>query len=224
MSTTQPRLPALAPNGTGGEFTGRLNSAPEVDVAEANSTQGSFLFPPSRYGAENSFEEYASFWMNVPISDRVLSNLVHAYAQHREAWVEKQVEIAIAKRGSEAEHRAWAASPKTTGLDIERAHAEFVIEQVKHWRESEDTPLFLGPLAARSAAISAQMIRLRGVLSEEGAKKVFDFPVYTTSDGRVLTPSYYWEKYEVGAYADRALTDQDIGVAAAIAKLEAKMG
>lgn len=59
-----------------GRFTGKLHGRPEVQLSP--SKDGTFLYPPENW---SSAEEYASFWMTVPVSDAVLGNVSAGYAE-----------------------------------------------------------------------------------------------------------------------------------------------
>ncbi len=216
--TLQEHVPAGAPDNTGGQWADKPQTPPEARLAE-NAT-GSFLFPPLQY---EGFDGYIEFWERVPISDRVLSNLVVAYSQNRDRWIGERLDAWAKKRSNDPELLKWARSPKTTAVEIqidhERARAE-ELARLRAERPIDD----IGPVRARGVAIAAQMRRFRLALPLEDQPRVLSHKVRITFVEEPRTVEQIWDSYHLGEIADHALVDADFAVTAELAELRKHLG
>lgn len=196
----QPRHPAGAAGGRGGEFAEKRNSAPEGALMAENAT-GSFLFPPT-----NTFttaEQLIEFFTTQPISDRVLSNARWAYKK----WRYEQVTAM-----SKAELNAWRLSKDgqsvskrddfTFILNLERNKA---IDRANAYYSTREMPASY----ARTILVAHQISGFRGLLaSEEEQGKAYSHPMVL--DGVQDTAAGIAIKWKTDDYLDRALTESDL--------------
>ena len=210
---TQPQLAAGAPNGTGGQFTGKSYSAPEVQLPEA--THGSFLYPPINYGG--GVEAYIPFWENIAISDRVLSNLTSAYKEHRDKLIEKEMETWALHRTDDPKYAASLAKMKTVEeIDGEHEAARLVEFARVH---AAHQPASIGPGQVRGIAMAAQMYRCSGSFSAEDQAIVDNHLVKISRTAVPMSTADIYRKFNLAEIADLAFVDQDFAVRNEIAEL-----
>ena len=171
-----------------GLFSGKQQTGPDVKLEPRED--GTFLFPPTKY---DDMAHYVDFWMKVPISDAVLSNITAGHAdlvrrQLDAASTDWAIEYDIAHRkelttGSDDAIRAAKASR-------ELAHDEFVD---KYFTQH---PQKIRPVDARSIARAGQLSYHRAALSPNEEEAVHEATMYLR-DGE-LSVGDIVDRYQLG--------------------------
>ena len=201
----------------GGQWTDKQQTRPEAQLAE-NST-GSFLFPPLDY---ESVESYMRYWQNVPVSDRVLSNLVTAYATRRLHWIGEGLDIWAEKYGNDPEILAWANGPKVSAAMMDVAFGKARADEAE--RLAGLRPSHINGMQARGIAIAAQMYQWSASFSEEEQEQIENFPVRLSRLRDPMTVGDIWRTYGLKEIVRAAFTDNDISVQQELAGLRKRMG
>lgn len=218
----QGRIPAGAPAGAGGQFEPKANSEPEATLAEANSTQGSFLFPPINYGP-NGTDSYFAFWESTPISDRVLSNLVTMYRHNREAWIGAHLNDWAEDFGNDPVNVGRWASKHVTQDDILAEHEAARAARLAELEAARPITT-IHPSEARGIAVAAQMWKHAGSFTPEEQAVIDNHPVVVARGREPLTVKEIWETYHLDEVIDTAFVDQDVAVQHELAELRRHIG
>lgn len=210
----QPHVPAQSPDGTGGQFEGKIQSFPEVPL---DTTVGSFLFPPIDYGP-GGFKDYVKFWESAPVSDRVLSNLITVYRTNRENWLGDNLDRWARGFDNSLATFEWIRKSKPNSDQIRARHDKARNEELQRL-EAERPRTDISSQTARSVAMAAQMYRCAGSLSPADQAKVDAYTIRMAREGEPWTVKEIWTDFHLDEIDDRALVDQDIAVAGELHEL-----
>lgn len=188
-----------------GQFAEKRNSPPAtglnaepVAIAHAG---GSFIFPLVNFADE---DDLVAFFVNAPLSDRLLSNADHAYKHWRTEQINDYVRAAYKEYGNDPKVvREAAKSPLVSDMKAQ----QFV--DAKR-REAED--MFPNPeLPAnyiRGILVARQIAYYSGALDGD-RESVFDRRI-DLGGGDVATVAHLVDHYSADKWVPRALTDSDL--------------
>lgn len=194
------RKPAGAAGGAGGQFATKAHTPPEETLAE--NASGSFLFPPESF---DNFDEYVRFFMEAPISDRVLSNAGHAYIAWRKRSILKHIHARSEQQSGDINSRVYKASRRGT-----EAYNKVLAEEQAKWRAEAEAlhPIKKLPYSgSRTILRSHQIVKLRGILPDEDDQRALDYPMSLLNEE--LTAADIFDRYHAGEWASDALTESD---------------
>jgi len=153
-------------HGAQGLYAEKGQSVPEVKL-ESQNPEGSFLFPVEH----SDVQSYCRFWMSVPISDGVLSNVVQGYAE-------------LVRYDAVLDSSEWSArwdfankkdldskSESTVRRALDRRDAEWE-EHYAEWCAGRQ--MRIRPNDARNIARAGQLAYFRGQLSEQDQQAVLE--------------------------------------------------
>ena len=218
VDSEQGHQPASSPDGAGGQWAEKAQSTPEAPL---DTTVGSFLFPPRNYGP-NVVGDYIKFWETVPISDRVLSNLVSVYRANREEWLGAGLDRWASIDGNSVETAEWLRKKKPDSNQIRDRHNAARLVELRRL-EAERPIKEIVAMGARTVAIAAQMYRCSGWMSDEDQRTIEERAM-PLSAHRGWTVRQIWDEYHLGDIVPRALVDQDLAVAVELRELRKHFG
>ena len=148
-----------------GQYTGKNQSEPEVRLMPRED--GTFLFPPTTY---EDASDFANFWMSVPISDGVLSNITAGYADLIRRL--KDVEDVQWSQKYDTEHRKELLNGSDTAKAAARAKRSTAYDAfIAEWHESHPPRIKAG--TARTIARAGQLYYFANALSDEDRDTIY---------------------------------------------------
>ena len=183
-------------------------------MVAANSTEGSFCFPPRFENAD----ELISYMETAHIEDITLSNVSFAYNDFMRAQVDAEADAWWKEFDQSAEAREWEADAKSVGdgngserfqrwmndrLDVERRNI------------AADKRMNLSTVDARLVAVYGNIARRSGGLSQEEAEKAMSHEFLEPGSGKMATVRQYTEFFHTSEWLPEALTTSDLRTARA---------
>lgn len=132
------------------------------------ANDGTFLFPPYSYA---DVEDFAQFWLSVPISDGILANIRAGYAdRNRQELDLYSTKWAVAYDREHQRDLFKGSASRQAKADADRVEAYDAAR--KAW--SEQNPMVISPPHARAIARAGQMSFYSWMLGEQGSAEIDD--------------------------------------------------
>ena len=188
-----------------GQFAEKRNSPPtaglDAEPVAVAQGGGSFIFPPVSFADE---DDLVAFFVNAPLSDRLLSNADHAYKHWRTEQINDYVREAYKEYGNDPRVvREASKSPLVSDMKA---------QQFVDAKRREAEGMFPNPeLPAnyiRGILIARQIAYYSGAL-EGDREAVYDRRI-DLGGGDVATVAHLVDEFSAHKWVPRALTDSDL--------------
>lgn len=169
---------------------------------QSSAADGTFLFPPVHW--PGGVEQYVSFFMTTPVSDRVLSNLSNAYAARRDNWAGGILASWDLRFDNSPEALRFRIR-RRTDEEIAEWRATKRVEEIE--RLAEILPRRIKASIVRPLARAAQMYSNSQGFTEAETAVIDASEVYRSGTGKSWTVEAIWNRWNLGEIMPDALTD-----------------